>query len=196
MLDRSPFLIRSYEHALTDAFCDDLVANFEAIPNAPHHVMNESWRRCRIVRIVECQARFLTELRAGLIDVWNDYRSTADPLGVVGSNPQLEIPQVIRYLPAGAGYFHDHADAWNTESTTRQVSTVAYLNDVVEGGETVFPQHGVRLQPRKGTVAIFPSSFLFTHRAEAPISGVKYAILSWFHFHGPTTYASVPLLTS
>lgn len=187
-------LIRTFDHALTDEFCDRLVENFEAIPDVPHHRMSEAWRRCRIVRIIECESWFLMSLRRSLVSVWEGYRLLADPLHVIGANPQLEVPQVVRYRPSAGEHFHDHADTWNTDSATRQVSAVAYLNDVTEGGETVFPHQGVRLRPSKGAIAIFPSNFLYVHRAEPPRSGAKYVILSWLHFQGPTTYASGALV--
>ncbi|XP_052799346.1 uncharacterized protein LOC128230961 [Mya arenaria] len=41
----------------------------------------------------------------------------------------------------------------------RLVSVVTYLNDVEDGGATVFPELGIKVNPRKGTAVMFYSLF-------------------------------------
>ena len=74
--------------------------------------------------------------------------------------------QVLRYLPGD--HFAPHYDflipsnAANSESIARsgqRVSTlIVYLNDVPEGGETVFPEAGLSITPRRGNALYFEYS--------------------------------------
>ena len=62
-------------------------------------------------------------------------------------------------------------------STVRRVCAVLiYLNDVEEGGETIFPVLGEKVTPKKGRVVIFPSYFTHYHYASIPMSSDKYVI--------------------
>lgn len=71
--------------------------------------------------------------------------------------------------------FRIHADHGPTYVAT--ISAVIYLNDDYEGGELWFPRFGVDLKPKRGDIAIFPSTFIYEHASREMISGVKYAVV-------------------
>ena len=56
-----------------------------------------------------------------------------------------------------------------------------YLNDIKEGGETVFPMGGTAIQPETGKVAIWPTGLPFYHCGNKSGSD-KYILTSWFEF--------------
>jgi hypothetical protein len=99
----------------------------------------------------------------------------------------IEAPNVFRYdvAPEGepAHHFHRHADAWDMASASRVISIIAYLNDVTEGGETIF-SCGLTARPQKGIALVFPSAPIFEHEARPPVSGPKYVLVGWVHFDG------------
>jgi hypothetical protein len=80
-----------------------------------------------------------------------------------------------------------------------KISIIAYLNDVKEGGETIFDANSSEreeqsIAPRTGRGLIFSSSFCFQHRGEAPKSGPKYVLVAWLHFDGTGhAYTTMPL---
>jgi hypothetical protein len=55
----------------------------------------------------------------------------------------------------------------------RLFTSITYLNDDYEGGETEF-SCGVCIKPEAGKTLIFPSTWLFPHRGKAVIEGTKY----------------------
>ena len=57
----------------------------------------------------------------------------------------------------------------------RCISSVTYLNDGYEGGETEF-ESGL-ITPVSGKTVVFPSSFLYPHRGTPVITGVKYLLV-------------------
>jgi Rps23 Pro-64 3,4-dihydroxylase Tpa1-like proline 4-hydroxylase len=61
----------------------------------------------------------------------------------------------------------------------REISSITYLNDDFEGGETEFyPNHIIT--PVKGKTLIFPSNWCFIHRGRPVISGEKYILVQHF----------------
>ena len=84
--------------------------------------------------------------------------------------------------PDQPNQFSNHADNWNAPTATRQVSVIAYLNDVDLGGETEFTGLGLEIKPVKGSILLFPSNFLYMHKGKEPLSNNKYIIVTWVHF--------------
>ena len=87
----------------------------------------------------------------------------------------VEPVSVQKYEPGQ--HYGIHQD--NGPSNNRIISAVAYLNDVDEGGETVFPLQDVTVIPKAGRIAIFPSAYPYQHEAKTPVSGVKVAAAYW-----------------
>tara|TARA_B110000503_G_scaffold131362_2_gene205847 strand:+ start:701 stop:1390 length:690 start_codon:yes stop_codon:yes gene_type:complete len=86
----------------------------------------------------------------------------------------------VKYDGAGT-QFRIHADHGPTYVAT--ISAVLYLNDDYEGGELWFPRFGVDLKPKKGDIAIFPSTFIYEHASKEMISGTKYSIVVMTDYH-------------
>lgn len=61
----------------------------------------------------------------------------------------------------------------------RHVSLICYLNEGVEGGETVFPRQKLSVTPRTGMALLFPSGISHPHRAEKVRRGTRYVLVSW-----------------
>jgi hypothetical protein len=74
-------------------------------------------------------------------------------------------------------FYKPHCDSGPT--LQRVVSALVYLNNVDGGGETEFTHFDYKVSPRAGRVVIFPSNYIYTHRAIAPENGVKYAAAYW-----------------
>jgi hypothetical protein len=67
--------------------------------------------------------------------------------------------------------FDWHCDELSRESLERVVSSITYLNDDFEGGETEFTDRVIK--PKKNYTLIFPSNWTFLHRGLPVIKGVK-----------------------
>lgn len=83
----------------------------------------------------------------------------------------------LRYVPGG--YYNIHSDT--SMYMYRTVSSLVYLNpEEYEGGETFFKYFNLNYKPKKPTVLIFPSAYIYAHSAMPVSSGTKYAITNWF----------------
>lgn len=82
------------------------------------------------------------------------------------------------------GFHNFHCEkASNVFSLSRHLTTMVYLNDVLDGGETEFLYQSRRVNPREGRVVIFPTQWTHTHRGNPPLSGDKYIATSWLHLN-------------
>jgi prolyl 4-hydroxylase len=106
-----------------------------------------------------------------------------------------EVLQGQRY--AAGQYFKPHADwfesgskGWAVEKDNggqRAFTAMVYLNDVVDGGETDFPNLGIAVEPRVGTLLAWNNADPdgvpnpFTVHAGNPVgSGLKYVVTRWY----------------
>jgi prolyl 4-hydroxylase len=72
----------------------------------------------------------------------------------------------------------------------RILTMFLHLNDVEDGGETIFPNLGITVKPKKGRAVLWPSTlneapdikdFRTEHEALAVKRGIKYASNVWIH---------------
>lgn len=96
---------------------------------------------------------------------------------------QGEPLHVLRYRPGQQ--YHPHHD-WLPPPNRRVMTTLVYLNEDYEGGETAFVKTGLKVRGRKGDAIVFASSLtggeldpLSEHAGLPVISGTKYLASRW-----------------
>lgn len=65
-------------------------------------------------------------------------------------------------------------------TSRRFLSFFWYLNDVDQGGETVFDD--LIIQPKTGRMVVFPPLWMFPHKGCIPISNEKYLLSTYLHY--------------
>lgn len=88
--------------------------------------------------------------------------------------------RIKRYNIGGEERFDTHVDVTDYSSSRRFLSFFWYLNDVNEGGETIFKD--MEIKPQKGKLVIFPPLWLFPHKGMSPISNPKYLLSTYLHY--------------
>ncbi|ARF08279.1 2OG-FeII oxygenase superfamily protein [Catovirus CTV1] len=190
--------IQIYENAMTNEFCDSLVEFYKNNPNLVQRFDHE-WRRSSSLPLYnnlpsELFNNMKDNIRTHLEKYKKDIGDSAGA-GTLHFCTLLEAPNLLCYDNTSdkPEHFHTHSDNWSIQSSTRQVSVIMYLNDVEEGGNTVFPFYNLSVKPKKGTILMFPAFFCFSHYAEKPKSNTKFAIVTWVHFGGGnTSYFTLP----
>ena len=90
----------------------------------------------------------------------------------------------LQKTPPRGGYHVWHCEQGSKEAESRVLVWTIYLNDIPSGeGETEFLWQGLRVQPKAGTVCIFPASFTHTHRGNPVYSCDKYIATGWYTFY-------------
>lgn len=94
---------------------------------------------------------------------------------------ELRYWEATNYVKYGPGQHfqehHDHGYSYNCV-----VSLVAYPNDDYEGGELYFRLQNVTAKARAGDVFIFPSNFMYPHKAMPVKSGTKYSMVTMLDY--------------
>lgn len=104
---------------------------------------------------------------------------------------ELRYWEAMNFVKYGPGqHFQEHHD--NGFSYNCVVSLVAYPNDDYEGGELYFRLQGLNIKPKAGDLFIFPSNYMYPHRAMPVNSGTKYSIVTMLDYsekyHNPRFY--------
>ena len=85
---------------------------------------------------------------------------------------------ILRYEPDQA-YHAYHSDAGYPDLVARHLTTIIYLNTLLEGGDTEFKYQELKISPVVGRSIIFPAWWGYTHRS-VPSPEKRY-VLNGFH---------------
>jgi hypothetical protein len=91
---------------------------------------------------------------------------------------KMEHPQILHYKK-GEGHYAAHSDS--SSDNSRIFSSVLYLNDVEEGGETHFVHFDLSVSPKAGSLIMFPAEYSYKHVAKPPITNDKFVVVTWFN---------------
>jgi predicted 2-oxoglutarate/Fe(II)-dependent dioxygenase YbiX len=110
----------------------------------------------------------------------------------------LQSAEAVQYLKYGVGgHYSPHIDGealWHNKETNtlewrknieRDISILVYLNNEYEGGELVFPNQHITLNPKAGMLVAFPSNHNFLHGVMPVTKGTRYALVSWASLETP-----------
>jgi hypothetical protein len=103
----------------------------------------------------------------------------------------LRYWEAMNFIKYGPGqhfqYHHDHGFSYNCT-----VSLVGYPNDDYEGGGLSFRLQNLEVKPKAGDLYIFPSTYMYPHRAMPVESGIKYSVVTMLDYsakyHTPEMY--------
>lgn len=89
----------------------------------------------------------------------------------------------LKYYQAGSDdRFDTHVDVGNHDSAKRFLAMFFYLNDLEEGGETVFDTCDFTVKPKAGRMLVFPPMWCFPHSGRPAISDDKFIIGTYLHY--------------
>jgi hypothetical protein len=131
------------------------------------------------------------ELQALWQDVYDAQAAAVEDYRQDYNIMDLKYWEAFNFIKYGPGqHFQEHHDHGFSYNCT--VSLVAYVNDDYEGGELYFRLQDLNLKPEAGDLFIFPSNFMYPHRAMPVHSGTKYSIVTMLDynkkFHTPEMY--------
>lgn len=182
--------IEVYEGAFPPELCDRIIKKHDELEESSSVVCRQegseyygSNRRKDTSFFLNFDAINLSsEVNVILDEYIRDYIDKYPSLAMV----QLYSNNVKSQRTPPKGGFH----AWHSEenadftsaSACRRVVWMVYLNDLEEGeGTTEFLEQGITVQPKKGTLVLFPAGWTHTHRGNPPYSKNKYIITGWYY---------------
>jgi prolyl 4-hydroxylase len=185
-----PHYVRVYDNQLDSELCRRMLDSFERL--ARFQVANgrgvragleeSAWTELNVSRLADegFAADFRLRIDAAL-DRYNQDIGLSIP---IPRAPKYSDLTLKRYRPSAKERFQLHFDSIYSVAN-RYLVLLWYLNDVVEGGETRFPQLGVSVRPAEGRLLMFPPYWMYQHEGVPPHSGDKF-ILSTYLLFGET----------
>ena len=177
-------LVRFYPDILSADQCQELIDGFE--DRASEHVINQG----------EGAAPRFAELN--LTQRWSDahdlafgailpvFETYSRDLNITPEQWPAELAfeelRMKRYRPGTDDCFPNHVDVGDYPSARRFLAALLYLNDVDSGGETDFPIWRQEIQPRAGSVLVFPPLWPWLHAGRPVISGPKWIVSTYLHY--------------
>lgn len=191
--DRS---IRLYKNALPDEFCDFLLHIFERDTHLqyPGNILGKGVQPGKKDMEIDMSDPktgdwadaewFLAQMTTKYLNLYEMERSNRNlantgPLGDEG----YRMKRYKNVTEAEEVEFHTwHSDGGSADSCFRAIAIVFYLNDVEEGGDTVFLTEGINIRPSKGSALIWPTGYTYVHAGLPPVSGPKYIITNFLRY--------------
>jgi len=175
-------LIRVYDNVLSPEICDELVSYFETNSDKQEYVDNQGTPTFTQLNLTR-NRKDLEKIHSILIKSVFEYRDRYYEYickNVFPVSHAFEEFRIKRYNIGGSERFDSHVDVQDYSSARRFLSFFWYLNDVEEGGETVFTDYEIK--PSKGKLVIFPPLWMFPHKGNPPISATKYILSTYLHY--------------
>lgn len=88
--------------------------------------------------------------------------------------------QIQRTKPGEFYVWHNDFSIGPNKDRCRFLTFIWYLNDIHEDGYTQFID-GTKIQPKQGSLLIFPATWTYSHRGYPPKSETKYICTGWIH---------------
>ncbi len=180
--------IRHYDADLPADLCARMIDSFNGLSR--FHQVNgrterrgledSAWTEINVTKLSEPSLQGFFRQRISLALARYNAEIGLVPIAVPDS-PRTADLILKRYRPGGDEGFQIHFDSIN-EVANRYLVFLWYLNDVEEGGETDFPQLGLKVTPRAGRLVIFPPYWMFQHAGLAPRSTAKYILSTYLLF--------------
>lgn len=138
-----------------------------------------------------CGADILTEKYGDLYSIVEKYarKALAEMEAYYKCRLKYREPAVVRWR-AGMHTPEPHADKQNADGTPKygfedwDASAIIYLNDDFDGGELVFPQHSMRVKPRRGSLVFFPGDDAYIHYVDHISRGTRWTVPMFYTFSG------------
>lgn len=177
--------IHVYDNVLDSSTCNSLIEVFES--NVDKHERIENSNKPNFTQFNLTENSKITKkteqihnlLLSKIFQYKKKYYEFVDPR-CFPLEHAFEQFRIKRYLNDGNDMFDTHVDVTDHESSRRFLSFLLYLNDVDDGGETIF--EGMVIKPKVGSMVVFPPLWMFPHIGTSPVSNTKYIISTYLHY--------------
>ncbi len=185
VMDELLDLIHVHENVVDPSVCQFLIDTFENL-SEKHELVSQN-KKPNFTQFNLTENRDLSEQISNVHNLFiqqtigyrDKYYEFVDNR-VFPSQHAFEQFRIKRYNVGGDEMFDTHVDVMDYSSARRFLSFLWYLNDVDDGGETVFKD--ITIKPKAGTLLIFPPLWMYPHRGNPPISGPKYIMSTYLHY--------------
>jgi hypothetical protein len=176
-----------YENVLNEDICKTVIELFENdLKNKVDTSGDKQFPRDKMDRYDFSKGYLSNQLDNKIVEIVNKALEKcislyAKEFWIVKQLTATSLVVKLQKTPPKGGYHFWHCEQASKGNEDRVLAWTVYLNDIPSGeGETEFLWQGLRVQPKVGTVSIFPASFTHTHRGNPVYSCDKYIATGWY----------------
>jgi prolyl 4-hydroxylase len=179
--------LQCFDDALAPELCAQMVDSFEKL--ARLHTRNgrgvmsqlgeSSWTELNVTKAGDADLQGF--FRGQIYQYLERYNERLKLTLPIPSRERIENLRIKRYFVESSDQFQPHFDSLDYTSN-RYLVFIWYLNDVAAGGETDFPDLGMRISAKAGRLLVFPPYWMFQHAGLPPKSNDKYIISTYLLF--------------
>lgn len=182
--------IMAIDDALPVDYCNRLIERYEnSIPKDSSHEWDRDYRSFHEITIDDDEVSNIEDDKILWDAVKNvhEFYKTKCSIDFFPQNYGFEAARMKKYEANDKDQFGWHTDVGDYPSARRYLVMFFYLNDVEEGGHTVFDdkindESNLFVKPKQGRVVVFPPMWMYPHKGAKPISGPKYILSSYAHY--------------
>ena len=178
-----------YDDAVSVEFCDEVIDFFLSIDPEDRMVSEEIYggasnRRDASINLEEYpQKRYAESISDIIMSYVELYKKKYYAYDHVKHFDYTSVFFKVQQTEPQGGYHLWHCEVDSINNVARSLVWMIYLNDVPEGeGETEFLWQGLRVQPKAGTLLIWPAQFTHTHRGNPVYNCTKYISTGWIEY--------------
>ena len=172
--------IEVYDNVLSVDYCEELVDRINSDPRLSYVTDNKTYNLQQLIlwNLDDWQDtnKFLTDKFLELAQAYYDKYLPLWP-----ENFACESIKFKKYSASNDEYFKEHVDVDDVRSCVRFLTSLWYLNDPKGGGDTVFTDHKVSVEPRVGRVILFPPLWTHPHYSN-PSKNYKFIFTQYLHY--------------
>lgn len=177
--------IHVYEDAIESQYCEKLVEYFEENKDSHERINQNKVPNFTQLNLTQHSKdnKEIDNLHSYLIARTFNYRDQYYEFVDSRCFPKqhhFEEFRIKKYIANTEDQFDTHVDVTDYASARRYLSFLWYLNDVEDGGETVFLD--MTIKPKCGSLVIFPPLWVFPHRGCVAKSNDKYILSTYLHY--------------
>ena len=183
--------ISVFDNAIPSLFCDQLINKFER--NEEREQEHTDWDNRHFMEVNLTSHKTWARENDLMVNIIGQVtRQYMDTHSIVQNSqwPKTfgyEQFRMKRYLPNGKDEFAFHTDVGSYASARRFLAFLFYLNEVPEGGKTVFAyspesEPFFTVTPKRGSVLVFPPLWMYPHWGEKVVGGPKYIVSAYLHY--------------
>ena len=146
--------LRQYS-VLPDKLCDLLIELFDKDVQNHERIDNKGFPNFTQLNLNQYHSKIIPSLCDYFTDALKLYSKDVPTAKFLPHAKCLEEFRIKKYEIGGKDRFDEHVDITDRESARRCLSMIFYLNNVEEGGHTVFQYQEISIKPVKGDVYIF-----------------------------------------
>ncbi len=178
-------LIQVYDDVLDLNTCQTLIELFESSVNNQERIENKGKPNFTQFNLTKNSntSNKIQDIHNYLIQLVFSYKKIYQSF--IGNNyfpsqHNFEEFRIKKYNNNGKDLFDTHVDVMDYATARRFLSFFWYLNDVNDGGETLFQK--LSITPKTGRMVVFPPLWMFPHKGEIPVSNPKYLLSTYLHY--------------